>query len=111
MTREEEIKDVATDFGYMAAGGSPLRPAYCTGFCDGAKWADEHPNWISVEDKLPPYDEMVLLYCDSWDIPHVCERVEECGGDVYYNDEGRMLEDKPSYWMPRPKLPRKGGKQ
>jgi hypothetical protein len=99
MTRKEEI--------YNAARKSDA-PFY---FQEGANWADEHPHWISVDEELPPYGEVVLLYCDTWDIPHVCERVEECGGDVYYNDEGRMLEDKPSYWMPRPKLPKKGGEK
>jgi hypothetical protein len=82
-----------------------------TDFSIGVAWADYHPNWISVKDALPPYDEMVLLYCDSWDIPHVCGRAEGCDSDVYYNDEGRMLEDKPSYWMPLPKTPKIGEKE
>ena len=30
--------------------------AYETGFIDGCVWADQHPNWISVEDELPPHD-------------------------------------------------------
>jgi hypothetical protein len=99
MTREEQIIEAAHEL-------TSIYSEYKY-FEKGVEWADEHPNWISVEDRLPPYGEMVLLYCDTWNIPHVCERAEECGGDVYYNDEGRMLEDKPSYWMPRPKLPKK----
>ena len=43
MTRKEEIK-MATEFE------------------KGAEWADTHPNWISVEDELPPLRQRVLAY-------------------------------------------------
>lgn len=95
MTREEEIEQASKEWALFRLG---------------AKWADEHPHWISVEDELPPYGEMVLLYCDSWDIPHVCERGKDRDYDVYYNDEGCMLECRPSYWMPLPSVPKGGEK-
>ena len=28
-------------------------PHYNAGFVEGAKWADKHPHWISVEERLP----------------------------------------------------------
>lgn len=34
-------------------------------FYSGGIWADEHPNWISVEDELPPYGMQVLVYSEQ----------------------------------------------
>ncbi len=31
-------------------------------FMHGAKWADAHPHWISVEDELPPIRQGVIAY-------------------------------------------------
>lgn len=33
-------------------------------FLDGIDYAEHHPNWISVEDELPPYGQQVLAYSE-----------------------------------------------
>jgi len=39
--------------------------AYEVGFIDGCVWADQHPNWISVEDELPPKRKDPLVISDK----------------------------------------------
>ena len=39
--------------------------AYETGFIDGCVWADQHPNWISVEDELPKEKGAYLFHFDD----------------------------------------------
>ena len=55
MTREEQIHNQATNYGYAVAGGSTMRPPVSKAFLEGAKWADANqPSpWISVEERLP----------------------------------------------------------
>ena len=82
-------------------------------FIDGAKWADSHPAWVSVEEELPEHNEednglisyptvLVCLY-DGF-------RTED-----YYDDisgEWRDYDGDVEYWMPLPTLPvKKGGEQ
>jgi hypothetical protein len=61
--------------------------AYEIGFIEGAVWADEHPQWISVEDKLPPMHCHLQdlgestygrgkIFCDSE--PVITHRVDGC---------------------------------
>lgn len=43
--------------------------AYEIGFIDGCVWADSHPHWISVEERLPEVGEKVIFYSpgiDDW---------------------------------------------
>lgn len=47
MSRQQHI-----EAGALAEYGSECRAMHH--FIKGAEWADSHPHWISVEDKLPP---------------------------------------------------------
>ncbi|MGM9533075.1 hypothetical protein [Intestinibacter sp.] len=40
MTREEQIKNEATNYGYKVAAGSPKRGYISEAFKQGAKWGD-----------------------------------------------------------------------
>ena len=51
MSRKEQIQKAAIK--YVEQG---FPDTFIAGFLYGAMWADSHPNWISVEDELPPHD-------------------------------------------------------
>ena len=59
--RHDEICDAAFEYHCRWQNRPPeWRPDIATAFNDGAKWADEHPRWISVEDELPPLNETFI---------------------------------------------------
>jgi hypothetical protein len=108
MIREEQIKDAATDYGYLNAGGGSLRPAYCAGFCDGAKWADDNRTWISVKDELPQEHIDVLVF-DKYGTRAVAYYCNE-EGEVYWDtndDELSTIFEDVLYWMPLPDRPKR----
>lgn len=77
-------------------------------FINGAKWADQHPNWISVKDELPKHDtdESGLV-----SFPMVLVRLYDGYRDTsYYDDIGEEWGDydgEVEYWMPMPPAPAK----
>lgn len=76
------------------------------GFVRGAEWADEHPNWISVEDRLPEEKDKgesdMVLVTDGEQIWH---------GHYWYRiNDWISLVRKPTHWMPLPQLPKKNEK-
>ena len=48
MSRKEQIQEAAIK--YVEQGFPDI---FIAGFLYGAMWADQHPNWISVEEELP----------------------------------------------------------
>lgn len=54
-------------------------------FADAIEWADTHPNWIKVEDRLPENDADVLVCFHYYDIGHNCTTVGHC---EYVNNKG-----------------------
>lgn len=67
-------------------------------FQKGAKWADDNPAWISVEDKLPE-EENYYLVSDGISVLR------------YWVDRGWVpsgLSDDITHWMPLPNPPKKG---
>ena len=75
------------------------------------RWCEEHPQWISVEDELPPLKQRVLIYDEDEDVMIVDERQED-----YYNNSGTNTgwewssELDPTHWMPLPQAPKGGGR-
>jgi hypothetical protein len=55
MTREEQIKEAARQRADQYDHPSKWSDTYYS-FIDGAKWADQHPHWIPVEERLPEKD-------------------------------------------------------
>ena len=110
MTREEQIHNQATNYGYAVAGGSTMRPPVSKAFLEGAKWADANqPSpWISVEERLPePEKEVIILAKNKYiDIDHLTDDGE--GGYYWWkSDEWICCEDdKITHWMPIPELPK-----
>ncbi len=70
------------------------------------KWEDNSPNWnngwISIKDRFPPDDELVLVYIPAYP-GHTIGRF--CDG--YFSDEVLRFDhdNKPTHWMPLPKPP------
>ena len=61
MTREEEIKKAAFEYADKELIGI-IDFKKETAFIKGAKWADSHPHWISVDEELPKEHEWILGY-------------------------------------------------
>lgn len=58
MKREEEIRLRADEYAKETwAIGTPY-----SGFIAGVLWADSHPQWISVADRLPEENKNVFLF-------------------------------------------------
>lgn len=64
------------------------------------------PEWISVEDELPPSDTMVLIcWSDSPNVEPEKDFMDVCvdtGCPFWANS----LNDEPSHWMPLPEPPK-----
>ena len=102
MTREEQIHNQATNYGYAVAGGSTMRPPVSKAFLEGAKWADANqPNpWISVEDRLPD-DGVLVIIAYRWVLGEILYT-----SDVFHIDYGWEGYDDVVAWMPIPQLPK-----
>lgn len=88
MTREKEIKKEAFEYADKERIGI-VDFKKQTAFIDGAKWADAHPHWISVEDELPKERDWYLIY--DTNMGHdVCMWYGDCWGNCY----------KVTHWMP-----------
>ena len=100
MTREEQIHNQATNYGYAIAGGELRRPAISKAFLEGAEWADANqPSpWISVEERLPEEHTNVIV-TDGSNVAHCIKY-----GDGFYTNIGKCCNV--THWMPIPKLPK-----
>ena len=108
MKREEQIKEAAAK--YCATYGIGEADVFDTvaDFVEGAEWADSHPHWIPVEERLPKHkveDNGLITY----------EEVLVCLNDGYvttdcYDDTRKKwlgYNGDVEYWMPTPQPPRK----
>lgn len=73
-------------------------------FSLGARWADKHPQWISVEDELPPRFPLN---------PNESMNVITYGLHTMVNwydyERGEWVRDSEiTHWMPLPQAPKKG---
>ena len=93
MTREQEIMEGALAHDYDLA--------FAEVFAEGARWADSHPHWISVEDELPKDSERVLcVTATGWVYVDFYSRTTY--GNIWFQTERN-----PTHWMPLPKFPKK----
>lgn len=75
---------------------------YHEGYDAGARWADSHPRWISVEDELPPKktgeaSDKVLVYDTE---------TNRVGASWYFHSTGKWFNgwDSITHWMPLPSI-------
>ena len=114
MTREEEIAAAFYDYRNVLKLSTFGDFEYINiqeAFEEGAKWSDNHPKspWISVKDDLPcNHAEMLHPMCNI-KTQYV---ITSIGGLCYinnmlkYRDKWIWEMDKPTHWMPIPKLPK-----
>jgi len=81
-------------------------------FIDGAKWADSHPAWVSVEDELPKENGKTQQSISVWATDGLTS------GEFRYNFDAKTWTDMwgdpfdITHWMPLPQPPvKKGGEQ
>ena len=106
MTRE--LYEIAKRYAHdeLKDNHSAVEDVVASAFIDGAVWADAHPHWISVEDKMPPTS-------DKDDESDDYLIVDE-DGDMnvgYYNKMDKLWFSCDGYilgvthWMPLPQKP------
>lgn len=98
MRRDEQI--VEASWRYAKAYQKP--------FVDGAMWADNNPNWISVEDELPEEGDMVLVALKNRIM--TITTTSYCVDGEWY-DYGNKIHGGVTHWMPLPNPPKKGGEE
>lgn len=107
MTREDEIKNIALCYAHdeLKDNHSVVEDVVVAAFMDGANYADAHPHWISVEDKLPKDGDYVLI----------CNNRGLMTTSLYEGKEWVISETYlaviVTHWMPLPQAPRKGGEE
>lgn len=110
MTREEKKQELIALF---TTGAMPIGELIDACFA----FADEHPHWISVEDRKPKlkhsadnlkYSDTVIVtdgeYCTSASWMHSTW----AGWYGWFTDGDEELKGI-THWMPLPKMPKKGG--
>ena len=98
MTREEQIKEAARLRADQYDHPSKWSDTYY-GFIDGAKWADQHPHWIPVEERLPKEKGKYMFRLSNGDMCY----------ETYYPK--LKLVANVTHWMPLPVPPRKEDKE
>ena len=81
-------------------------------FIDGAKWADSHPAWVSVEERLP--EPNIYKEGKTFPLVLVCLNDGCVDTDAYDTDNNVWCkyDGEVEYWMVLPTPPvKKGGEQ
>lgn len=86
-------------------------PDIVDAYSDGVIYGWNNPNWISVEDKLPPENGKTQQSISVWATDGLTS------GEFRYNFDTKMWTDMwgdpfdITHWIPRPQLPRKEDKK
>ena len=68
-------------------------------YSDGIIYGWNNPNWISVEDQLPPYNERVLVFYGIDRYIGIAMLEDVVGQQTFWND-GRKAVFHITHWMP-----------
>lgn len=86
--------------------------AYQLGFEDGVDYTLSH-QWISIEDKLPPFEENVLVKIKWENLISDAIRHRTSNPEVYVDKNKFAIYDDEfvTHWMPIPQLTEEGGEE
>lgn len=107
----KEFTKTETEYAAFEVGSS-----FEFGLYVGARWADEHPKspWISAKDRLPQYDQSVVLALADGVHSTGFLFSEEIDGKRYWDvdrgDDFVEVNDN-DYWMPIPELSKSENQQ
>lgn len=96
MTREKEIAKEAKKFA-KEIDDWEIAEDVQDAFEVGAKWADAHPHWISVEDEIPPKNKAYLAFWQHRGVTRY--RFVKSGEKV-----SRFFSEHITHWMPLPSV-------
>ena len=102
MTREEQIIEAAEKATYqkppqyseLVHKSRKVMSAYEVGFIDGCVWADQHPQWIPVEERLPEEGQVVFIYTKHGSVSSVTYK------DGAFNLNEVLEAINVTHWMP-----------
>ena len=111
MTREEQIAErYAHD--ELKDNHADIHKIVAAAFLNGIDYAEQHPQWISVEDELPK-DGQTVLVVNKGLLPLAFISQYEDDGDgltIKIYGIGLYFETKATHWMPCPPF-EKGGEK
>lgn len=116
MTRNDQIYNQAAGYAIEMTQGQTTgkscvrRGALFSGFMAGAEWADENPQWISVEDELPKKFERVLVYIGIDRLFDIAYLENVINKQTWWMNNRREIFHV-THWMPLPAPPKKGGEK
>ena len=101
----EEAKRIIAEAHERGNNDPMVDLAITLSFSLGARWADSHPRWISVHDKLPKDGQhaATINKVGVQDVRHYSH-------GKWYSNFGNEYDDI-THWMPLPQPPKKGGDQ
>lgn len=111
MERQQQINIAAKDCATTPKGNRIImgfsRRGKEFGFREGAKWADEHPNWISTKEQPCPHDHQILLLADNGLITtgHWDESTGRWRSSTDLLPPTQSIRADILYWMELPKKP------
>ena len=102
MTREEQIFNIAAQFaidetdGQNTGKAASMRGLIFSAFKAGAQWADQHPQWIPVEERLPDEGQEVFAWNGTFKESYKCIYHDGLFEDYL----GELGKGAVSHWMP-----------
>lgn len=104
MTREEQIRKKAKELGQQYFPDSSniwarsnVEACYVENACvEMAEWADQHPHWIPVEERLPKEGQKVFAYNGTFKETYLCSYHDGKFEDYL----GELGKGAVTHWMP-----------
>ena len=100
-TVEEAAHDAALFEDYCY--NEDLQPYYIEGFKRGAEWQAKQSTWVSVEERLPENQDIVLVR-DEYGGKATAYLHGKDSGFIIYGEDAYKVFGEVTHWMPIPDL-------